>query len=241
MATETTPKKEVAYVPFKTFLTAIDALENGVPTTVDRSVWPSFSNATRSQLLIAFRFLGLTASDGKATPELERLAHDKENRKATLRKALERSYPELIKHDLTKMTMASLENQMRSYGVTGETYKKAVSFFLQAARYSGLPLSVFILKQTRAVSKGKKRRTTSAVPSTTEANQSGNSRAPEESNQRGPTKTMELRGGIFLTLSASQDMFRMGAQDRQFVLMLLEEMETHERMMNDNPGKEKSK
>jgi hypothetical protein len=218
------PKKEaVAYVAFKTFLTALESLEHGVPEVIDRSVWPNSSGATISQLLLAFRFLGLVTADNVPTADLDKLVNDKEHRKATLRRVLERSYPNLIKRDLTKMTLQSFKTAMHDYGVEGETYKKAVSFFLQAARYSELPLSPYILKQTRAVST-KKRRTAPTKP----IRQPIDSGKHGDNGSSGPTKKIELGNGINLSLTASADMFKMEAGDRAFVIKLLEEMEAHE-------------
>jgi len=45
-------KMIVAYVPFKTFLAAIEAFERHMPTQIDSSVWPTYSGAIRSQLLV---------------------------------------------------------------------------------------------------------------------------------------------------------------------------------------------
>lgn len=53
---DTIKKLTVAYAPFKTFLSAIQALEHGVPDTIDRTVWPSFSGVMQSQLLVLCDF-----------------------------------------------------------------------------------------------------------------------------------------------------------------------------------------
>jgi hypothetical protein len=224
--TEDAKKTLVAYVPFKTFLSAIETLaQHGIPTQVDRSVWPSYSGATLSQLLIAFRFFGLTTSDGKATPELEKLVSDKDNRKANLRKLLERSYPQLCK-DVTKMTTKSFSTAMANeFKAEGETQKKIQSFFLQAARYAGLPLSSFLMNKTRQVSNRKRR------PNT--AQQKGQDRSAVQggngmSQGGGPTKTFRMQKGVTLTLSASADVFAMEADDREFVNKILKELEEYQ-------------
>lgn len=227
MPKEETKKSQVAYVAFKTFLNSIDSLGNGLPSVIDRSVWSSLSNATLSQLLIAYRFLGLINREGIPTPDLEKLATDKEHRKATLRRVLERSYPNLIKQNLTKMTINSFHAAMREYGVEGETFKKASSFFLQAARYAELPLSDYVMKETRSVSIRKRRTITNAKKKDLLVREI-HGVAEENFAPSGPTKKITLHGGIMLSLSAGADVFKMDAKDRQFVLKLLEEMETYE-------------
>lgn len=222
---ETAKSPTVAYVPFKTFLSAIEALEHGVPNRIDRTVWPSLSGLMQSQVLGAFRFLGLILSDGTPTPELKRLVDEHTNRKTHLRNVLIRAYPDLVKRDLTKMSMGSLEDFMRSYQVSGETLRKAISFFLQASRYGELPLSPYILKQTRAAAK---KRRAPVLPRSRVNVVSDEGTINNGAGGSGPTKTVTLKNGITLSLKASADMFQMEGDDRQFVLKLLDEMEAYE-------------
>lgn len=230
MADEPNDKKPtVAYVPFKTFLSALETLEHGLPHVIDRTVWPSSSGVIQSQTLGAFRFLGLIDSEGRPTPDLEKLVGDKDNRKAQLRRILERSYASLVKLDLTKMSAGSFDAAMREFGMTGDTHRKASSFFLQAARYAELPLSTYILKQTRNVSGVRRRR--GPTPTAQPKGQSVGDIKGVADNGRGlsgPTKTIKLDNEITLSLGTSSDTFQMTTQDRQFVLHLLEEMENYE-------------
>jgi hypothetical protein len=224
--TTTNKKPTIAYVPFKSFLAAIQAFEQILPDTIDRTVFHSMSGAIYSQLLAAFRFLGLMNADGTPTLELEKLVKDKANRKANLRKILERSYPEIMKRGLMKMSAGSFDSAMKVYGLQGDTHRKGTSFFLQAARYAELPLSSLILAQTRKPSGPRKRRVPEGADRQNGA--SGKGTSDGASHVTGPTKTISLRNGISLSLMASADMFKMDAPDREFVLKLLEEMEAHE-------------
>ncbi len=226
MKTQNTGKKQtVAYAPFKTFLTAIQALEHGVPDTIDRTVWPSFSGVIQSQVLGALRFLGLITPDGTTTPELKKFVTDESCRKEMLRKILERSYPEIFKRDPSKMSMGTLDSVMREYGVNGATLQKAKTFFLQAARFSELPLSNYILKQTRMVS-GRKRKYVSQRAKAEDLGPERNGETPPVVT--GPTKTIALKNGITLTLQTSADTFQMNQEDRGFVLKLLDQIEEYE-------------
>jgi hypothetical protein len=227
MTDEAKDKKPIAaYVPFKTFLNALESLEHGVPHVIDRSVWPTFSGLYQSQTLAAFRFLGLIDEEGKPTADLLKLVGDKDNRKLQLRRVLEQSYASVVKRDLTKMTSASLDSAMEEYGGTGDTHRKAISFFLQAARYAELPLSPWIMKQARTVSTRKRR---SSAKAKLKPDQVSGIKITEDDEQPGgPTKRIALRNGVYLSLAASTDVFKMDAEDRQFVLKLLEEMEAHE-------------
>ena len=53
---------------------------------------------------------------------------------------------------------------MRQYKVEGETHKKVILFFLQAARYSELPMSTFLQKHIRTVAGRKGRSSAGPKP-----------------------------------------------------------------------------
>jgi hypothetical protein len=228
MPESTTKKPTVPYAPFKTFLSAVEALEHGLPNTIDRTVWPTFSGVIQSQILGAFRFLGLIQHDGTPTADLRKLVDEPANRKATLGKIIERSYPDVVKQGLTKMSMGNLGAAMRQYSVTGATLRKAISFFLQAVRYAELPLSPYILKQTRNVSAGRKRRAPTVTPPKGHYVSEITGIADNGSAFGGPSKTIALEKGITLSLKTSTDTFNMSAADRKFVLQLLEQLEKYE-------------
>jgi hypothetical protein len=230
MADENGDKKPtVVYVPFKTFLSAVETLEHGVPHVIDRTVWPSMSGVMQSQVLGAFRFLVLVDSEDKPTPSLELLVGDKDHRKEHLREILELSYTRIIEQDLTKMSVGGFDTAMREYGVTGETHRKACTFFLQAARYAGIPLSAYILKQTRNVSVNRKRRVASSnITPKGENSEDGLEETDNGVVPHGPTKTIELDNGITLSLSTSSDIFQISPVDRKFVIQLLEQLENYE-------------
>jgi hypothetical protein len=136
-----TDKRVAVYVPFRTFLAAIEALEDGLPRTLDTSVFPSFSSGVRSQLLSALRFLGLIDDRGVVTEALTDLVENKNDRGRILRDAIERAYPTIAELAGSNASQMQLEDAMREYGVGGETLEKAIRFYLQAAEYTGLLVS----------------------------------------------------------------------------------------------------
>jgi hypothetical protein len=223
---KTTPKKRIAaYVPFRTFLTALETLESGgVPKQIDRKIWRSFSGLDQSQVIGAFRFLGLVEGDAP-TPDLRRLVEEKEDRPAVLRSILERSYSALVSHDLTKMTGTMLDELMENYWVSGATKRKAVTFFLQAAKYAKLPLSRFLLSQTRSSAGLRRKRRTGAGEPQVDGR---GTPAVQSALNRGSTKTIDLQNGAKLSLTVSEDLFAIGAEDRNFVLSLVEKLEEYE-------------
>src|ERR1017187_9308938 len=224
MDNQTAKKLTVAYVPFKTFLTAIESLQQGVPSNINRTVFASFSGLMVSQVLGTFRFLGLMSQDGTPTDDLHKLVEDEPNRKALLKKIIVRSYAFLSKHDIAKMDLRSLQTAFAEYDVTGTTLKKAITFFLQLARYADLKLSNYLMQQTRTVMTTRKRR------ASTSRNEQDNDQGyrPIPPSQNGPSKTIDLNRGLSLTLQTSADTFQMSPEDRGFVLKLLDQIEDYE-------------
>jgi hypothetical protein len=217
------PRHAVAapYVPFKTFLSAVESFESGLPNQVDRSVWPSHSGATQGQLLGAFRFLNLIDDRGCPGAGLRELVEGRENRKRTLRRVLEKSYPELTSLDLSKASPRQLDDTVRQYGLTGATHRKAVSFFLQAANWAELPLSVLLRKKTRETGP-RRRKEPPAAP------RAGTGTRPPPP---GESKTIQLRSGGSLTLVTEFRFLELAREDREFVFGLLDQMAAYERSM----------
>jgi|SRR6266850_37833 len=213
-------KMIVAYVPFKTFLAAIEAFERHMPTQIDSSVWPTYSGAIRSQLLGAFKFLNLIDDKGHPTVILKGLVEDKANRKATLRKVIETSYKPVISAGLQHMTPKMFDDLMDAYGMTGDTQKKVSSFFLQAAKYAEIPMSPLLLKKRPGTTR--KRR------STEEQASDGDVFHVEPSTGQGNSRTVELRGGGKLTLILSVNMFDLVGEDRDFVFGIIDQCQQYE-------------
>jgi hypothetical protein len=218
-------ERAVAYVPFTTFLAAIDALARRPDhDRFDTSVWPTYSTATQAQLLGSFRFLGLIDDTGKPTASLKTLVRDKANRKTIMRKILESSYARIIGLDLTRVSPRQFDQAMRQYGMTGETHKKVVSFFLRAARFAELPLSPLLLRRTRA---DRPHRPSSA-------SESVRNRSPRQSDQprdetpAGTSRMVALKGGGTITITAEGNIVDMHKDDREFVLRLFDELREYQ-------------
>jgi hypothetical protein len=221
-------KATVPYVPFKTFLSALDTLKHGLPNQIDRSVFPSLSGVIQGQVLSAFRFFGLIAPDGKPTPELAKVIEEKE-RQAQMKKLLEKGYPHLFALGLSNASPNSLDAELRKAGLSGDTHEKAKSFFLHAAKFAGVPLSLYLMKVTRATGK-RKPRTPPKPP------EDGNLPVPPVTRTTAPSmKTIQLDNGISLFLGASADLFAMASEDRKFVMELLDRIEQYEQ---DHPAEE---
>jgi len=216
-------KMTVPYAPFKTFLSAIETLEQGVPQRIDSSIWPSYSGAIRSQLLASFKFLGLVSDDGTPAQSLKQLVENKDGRKTALRKTLERSYPELIGMNLPTATPKQFGEAMRQYGVQGATLSKATSFFLQAAKYSDLPISALLLERKPRVPGTRKQKPINSGTPPSDQDLKVDSGLSGE----GTSKTITLESGLTLTVTVSGNFFKLTPGDREFVFGMIDKLDEY--------------
>lgn len=218
-----TQVKAPPYLSLKTFLGALDALREGVPKRIDRAIWRSQSGAVQGQIMVAFRFFDLLdATDAPALPLLEKLAKaDEAERKKLLKPLIDQHYQQIIAYDLTKMIPSMLNEEMEKFGVTGSTLRKAVTFFLQIAKYLDLPLSPYLRDKTRTSPRPRRQARAQAAPP--------NGAQPIAPQAGGSSKSVNLRGGGTLTMTVTADVWSMPPDDRTFVLDIIDKIQGYEK------------
>jgi hypothetical protein len=209
-----------AYLPFKTFLSAFDAFEHGVPNRIDRSIWRNQSGVVQGQILMALRFFKLIGENDEPRPALERFVTLKERRKEHVAALLQHSYKSILDHDLTKMTPKMLFDELENYGVSGETKRKASAFFLQAARFAELPMHPLLNTQTRAASTGPRKKRKVVGPSRAEVSEQ-RPQTPQDSSH-GDTKSVRLNSGAEITIRISANWLELPSDERKFVFELID-------------------
>src|SRR5687767_12495234 len=153
-------KRTPAYLPFKTFLSALDRLAQGMPHEVNKECFPTYSGVMHGQIIGALRFFDLIDDSGVPKgPVLEQLAVQKSvaRRKVNLLPLLKTAYSDLIKLDPTRLTPSKFDSAFENYGISGDTKRRAKTFFIHAAQFSGLELSPLLTRRTRA-STGKRKK-----------------------------------------------------------------------------------
>lgn len=227
----------VPYLPFKTFLGTLDALDShGMPNKIDRSVFPSQSGVMQGQIITALRFFDLIDPHGTPSATLEKLATDKENRKELLKPLITKHYREVIDLGLTKASPLQLDQAFDSYGVSGDTKKKAKTFFIKSAQFVGLPLSALLTRKTRS-SGGTRRRRTGTPRTQDEPN--GDEVETQQRTPTGTTKTIQLKSGGELTLSLTVNLFDLIGDERKFVFDLIDQIQGYERGSQAPNGEQK--
>jgi hypothetical protein len=229
-------KRTAAYVPWGTFKNALDGLAKGMPSRIDRSVFPGIAWNAQNQLFIALRFCGLLKGEDEPTPLLDELVKGTdEERKAKLTKVIRDSYADLIAIDLTKATKDHFEEKLGElYNVTGDTKVKAVRFFVSAAQYLGISLSAFILPKDGKTKGPRRTYTPRTAAKKGAANTTPLTPPPlvDPAIPAGTSKSVSLKSGGTLTLSATLDLFSLNAADRKFVFELIDKLEDYDHAAN---------
>jgi hypothetical protein len=220
-------KRVPPYLPFKTFLSSLDALSHGVPPKIDRMLWRSQSGVTQGLIMSAYRFLGLVEEDDSANEYLERMVKSN-SRTLEMRTTLEAQYEAILsKHDLTKMTLKMLEDEFeKTFSVSGGTKQKAITFFLKAAKFADMPLSPYLSSLLRATRKkrGSRQRQENGTPEQSHVAFAPVISVPEAAS----THSVRLISGGRLTVSITANPFKMPQDDRRFVFSVIDQLQKYE-------------
>ncbi len=225
MAEEQARTAPAAYLPFKTFLSAVEMLQQGLPKRLDRTVWRSQSGVVQSQIMMAFRFFGLVNDAGEPTPALKRLVESPDKRKEHVGALLNHAYKSIVDHDLTAMTPKMLEEAMGDYNVSGDTRRKAIGFFLRAARFAEIPMHPLLAAQIREAGNGARNRRIQSPKSHGTARESGD--AGSMSGTSANSRTIRLNSGGSVTLEVDANPFMMSPEDRTFVFELVDMLQKY--------------
>ncbi len=131
------------YSSFKSVV--LDLGSKGLPHKIDRSTLASRSGSDQSALLNAFRWLKLIDKDGHPTKDMEDLSKSEEDYTAVFANIIRKSYPLFTDDnlDVKKGTTAQLQSAFQSYGISGSTLPKSITFFLNACKDAGIEVSAY--------------------------------------------------------------------------------------------------
>jgi hypothetical protein len=144
---------------------------------------------------------------------------------------LKQSYVSLMICDLTKATPGSFDAEVRKYGQDGDTHRKAASFFLQAAKYSGVPLSPLLTRKGGLSSTRTKRPKATAKKAVTpkKDNNGDDYIDPIEASRKmestGVQKVIHLDNDSILTLVLNRNFGELPSIQRKFVNKMIDLME----------------
>ncbi|MEV5962570.1 DUF5343 domain-containing protein [Kribbella sp. NPDC051952] len=217
------------YMSFQTFWNFLSELASKpLPPKLDRSIMTSKSGTDQNNIMSALEVFDFVDESGAVLPKLQGfVTADADERKAVLRSLLSRTYAPAFKVSDANGTPNDLKEVFRdAYDVSGDTQRKAITFFLHAAREAGFELSPHFPKT----------RSGSGAPGTPKVKRAPARRKSEKPRQQGPTdslvngnaaghtQTVQLRSGGTITLSYDVNMFEVTDEDEQFVLGLIKSL-----------------
>jgi hypothetical protein len=139
------PSSKAPQLPYISFRHLEDAFARmaleGLPRTLGEWKYPG-TRTVRSQLHSAFRFLCLVDSEEKPTPHLFALVSSigTGGYAGELSAMLHRSYPDLAGLDLATATPSMAADMISRHCKSADGARKALRFYLQAAKKAGLPI-----------------------------------------------------------------------------------------------------
>ena len=214
------------YISLSTLITFLDWLKSMpvMPNKIDRSLWQGkFGGSVGAQLMTALRFLRLLEKDAP-TPRLQSLVQaEADQRKELLKALLQEVYGTDLVQNLPAMTPKTVDDALSNLGSTPATHRKALTFFLQTAKFTGLQIPAVMTKRVRV-------RTSGNVIRRSKLQSNGGEKEGEAipvdqvkggaGSTSESTFTVSFGGAGDLALRLKVDLFRLSPTDTEFVLKL---------------------
>lgn len=128
------------YIAFKTLIDIVERMEREEPPTrVDGSYLETYAGGYRPTVINNLQTLGLLNTASEPTDTLKALVKANESeRKNLVAQILSTTYPDVLALSRVSTQQQFLE-AFTAMGVNGDTRRKAISFFLKAASFAGVP------------------------------------------------------------------------------------------------------
>jgi hypothetical protein len=231
------------YMAFRTFWSFIEDLASKpLPPAIDRSMMSSKSGTDQMNLMQSMRTFGLMNEDGTVLPALVDLTDaDPDIRKKNLEQVVRTFYTGPLKVSEQHGTEQQLKDSFKdTWDLSStDTLRKAITFFLHAARAADIELSSYF-PNTRSGSgspgKGKPRRSGSNKKKSTLPD----GHVPPSSEKY--RLDVELETGGSMTLTVSVDPIRLRGEDRDFFYDVVDKLsdyrDSHQRVKSSKAANE---
>jgi len=212
-----------------------------LPPQIDRSMLASKSGTDQAAILSALRFFDFVEEDNTVQASLQGFVGlDEAGKRAALNDLVLSRYPDQMaisrQNGTEKLLLDSFEE---SFGFTGETRRKAATFFLHTARMAGIALSPHF-PVTRsgpgAPAGSRAKRTTRRKPPV--GRQPTPAPAAEPKAASGDTYTVRLQAGGTVTLIVNVGHFALSKHktDREFVQGLMDKLTEYGEVEESSDG-----
>lgn len=239
-ATAQLERAALPYLPFDTFRNFVEGLEGRpLPPRIDRSLMAGTAGGTQTLLLAALIHLELIADDRSVLPPFRELVvAESDDRQRLMEQLLRRTYPAAMTLAREHATADQLAECFRSAsGYQGSTLRKAITFFLNMAKYAQVDLSPFFRSpaQTPGPRKavGRRPRNSTMAHAATDRQPAVPTVAPVVE-----ARSIDLVSGGTVTISCSVSFLSLSRSDREFVFGLVDSLDGYSAEHPSKPGLE---
>lgn len=219
------------YMSFETFKNFVQRLNpQAMPPRIDRTMMVGMAGGTQTALIQLLRQFDLIGDANEVRPQLIELCSSDDAFATGLQDILERHYAEQLELGRRQGTPGQLAESFADSGYTGSTLRKAVTFFLHAARAADLPLSPHFRPPKASPSPSRSRRTRATRPV----------HPSPETHTAPPTPgaeshTIQLASGGTVTVSCSTSFLALTRHDRDFLFELVDKLKDYAASPNAGP------
>jgi Family of unknown function (DUF5343) len=133
------------FLSFKTLTNFLDQFQDkSVPSHIDRSILPSsMSGGNQAYLQGALKYLGLISEHNVPSEYFIRLTSAQKEQKGPIwREIVDRAYGFVMNDiDIERATTKIVADRFKEQGISGDTVRKAITFFQHAAKEAGMQIS----------------------------------------------------------------------------------------------------
>lgn len=213
------PFPYISYATFRNFMLSLNA--NALPPRIDRSLMLGMAGGTQTHLIQALRVFTLIGENNEVNPPFVAMAGDEETFRAGMRAILMHFYATQLELSERQGTTAQLLESFAPTGYSGSTLRKAVTFFLHAARDADMPLSPHFRPPVATTPVRARRASKPRVAAQETPSMSTNAPAAE-------SHTITLRSGGMVTISCTTTFLALSKDDRDFLFGLVDSLRDYE-------------
>ncbi len=222
------------YLSLRTFLGAIANLrENGLPSKVDKSVFGSRSGADQSQIISAFKFLGLIDMENNTQQILRELVNCQEKsieEKSILGKILADRYSKVFELNLQTATPMQVSTTIGEYGSKGTTKDRAVRFLIKVLEYCEIDISPRLTEGNRTRRRSSTNNAKNGGSKSPKQKKKQDDKLTESAPSRQAMKTINLpEAKGELSVTGTFNPFELVGGERELVFGIIDLMEEYEK------------
>lgn len=214
------------YIAFKTLLDLVERMEREEPPTrVDPTYLDTYAGGYRPTVIGNLQTMGLLTKTGEPTPVLLGLvSSDDAGRKKMVGELVKGLYPEVFALGMNS-TQGQFLEAFTARGATGDTRRKAISFFLKACAYAGVQTGTH-WKTPAASATGSTRRRTPKTTDTADDTPPPFVPPPPPTDEH--TRVVTLRTGGEISLSVNMNPLVLRGAERKFFNALVDLLDDYE-------------